>query len=624
MILTKKPDTRLGKPNKMQPLNEQEEFEFRLRAEREANSKQSNQPTEKAPFQIPQNVGEAIGTGIGVGGQVLDTAYKASLNPIQRVAIEAVGNVYKPIRDFAVDTIGSGQREVPKILTENSGLANAIETARKKPLIGGNIPVREFRGGKLEETGNIPVNASFEDLQKGVQGIGFDYLAGRFGPKVVSGGVKGAVKNTDKTLTSITRRIGGLTSEDIKSGRRLTSEYGPSKVFSKVKAKPSYVGSQIAPKASEVASTNVRSMRPESIRELGVSSEDTALATELKNKYGLTEFPTKSSADEFFNQVMESADPTTPINTNRIREVLSDPTISVDTKTKSFLNGLLNRTRTNELGVLEPAPISTGEFKQVRSYLNNLDPSGDMPSVQAIKQALDSDAAEVIPQLAEAKGRFQLSRQVPKVEGYLDKQALEKQMESQLKSASSPEAFQAKESLKRLLGDEAKTVLDDLEASRLAGEYYGKTENSGINMGRKAPYEFFRKLTRPIARTYEQGRAQVSSLFSGGPKTPTVGVPTVMTPQISNTKKTIGEVPRIDIDEVQRNVAAFEPKPINVSDEAIANAQADMAKYDYEQGRLPYKPAEFPSLSYEPFPIPGDVYSKQVSERLKKSPKKGR
>lgn len=627
---------------------------------------------ENAPFQIPQKVGEAIGTGIGVGGQALNTIYKSSLNPIQRGAIETAGKIYKPIRDFAVDTIGAGQREIPKILTDNSGLANAFETARKKPLIGGNIPVKQFSGGKLVETGNIPVNASFDDLQKGVQGLGFDYLAGRFGPEVVSGGVKGTVRGADKNITSVLARAGGRPTETIKELRSLEKQYGRGFVLSKTKSKPAYLNREITPKATELAQGRVRSMNPEAMREIGISPEDTSTAQRLKDINSIQEFPTKASADEFYSRMFHETPSDVQIPTTSLERAYLQNRDSLSPSLASKIESYTNRTTSSGLGTLEKAPMTKDEYASLRDLLNNVDPKGEIPAIQSIKSGLDNDFSVINPKINEAKDIFQLANNTPKIEPYLNKTTLDENIASRLEKASEPKNTIVADSLKRLLGEESTPLIDDARAQRLAKEMYSQSNLSTRPLGNVNNLLDLVKLPgRFLQRSYEEAR----SLFNNPKTKPGFVKPVPMPAQINKPAFVPKAKEQPNISEIQKNVSAFEPKPITISNEAVLNAKNDLARYDTEHGRMPYQPQvpnnepyyptplgdnpdvpykaptgnlgiKFPepepqatsgagpyqpipgNLTYEPTDIPSDIYSpvkkESVSKRISKRNKKGK
>lgn len=382
-----------------------------------------------------------------------------------------------------------------------------------------------------------------------------------------------ATRGTDKNITSILKRLSGQESSDIKQLRALEGKRGQGFVLNKTKSKPEYVGREISPKASELASSRVRSMEPEAMREIGIGSEDVALSQELKNKFGIGEFPTKSSADEFFETTIRSAPEDIEIIPNNLRDALADPANKIDNKSASqLLEGIIRRRRDTGLGVLEGQPISKSEFEQIRATLNNLDPNGEIPGVQAIKQALDADASTVIPELASAKGRFQLSRQVPKAELYLDKTKLNKEMSSMLNTASESKNVSARESLKRLLGEGGEFLIDDAIAQRLSKELYAPSNLSTRPVGNvNSILDLIRLPGRFVQRAYEGARSSFNS-----PKNPMATIADIATP--SKTPKATYQSPvrpkpePVDMAELRRRAYGDELRYFPTEEVKIAKA----------------------------------------------------
>ena len=436
-------------------------------------------------------------------------------------------------------------------------------------------------------------------------------------------GVPGMAKGVDKTITSLLRRIGGKTSGDIKSTRILArgpKEFNP---FSKTKSKPAYLGREISPKATELASSRVRSMEPESMREIGIGSEDTALAQELKSKFGLSEFPTKSSADEFYAQTMKAVPEETEFPTARFEQALSDPSNRLDSRSTEYIKSILNRTRGNELGVIEKRPLLKQDYENIRGLLNNLDPSGETPAVQAIKQALDADAGDIIPALAEAKGRFQLSRQVPKAELYLDKTKLPEEISRRLKSGSVPENVDVRESLKRLLGEGSEPILKDLEAQRLSKEWYGGI-GEGPGVSGRPILDVIKNLLRPLPRGYEKGRAGVVNIFKG--RKPSIPIssqatskPSSISTQNTPTPKPTPKPSGISMQEIAERVRNYKTPDIPSNPIAIATAQEQAMMEAVARGEFWYSgpPIYAPHEPYPGIPYKDPGPMRETGKKMK-------
>ena len=428
---------------------------------------------------------------------------------------------------------------------------------------------------------NIPAGQyTGREAIKEVAGMGVDQLAtlglGKLAPM--------AAKFTDKNLTSLLRRVAGQSSSDIKLGRELMREGGVGAVLSKQKAKPAYLGREIAPKAADVAAGRVKSMNPNAMREIGIPTEDVQLAQDLKGKFGLQEFPTKSAADDFYSNVINSAPDDVQIPTENLKQVVSSPDIQIDKQAKRYIEQFIGRSRMNPAGTLDEVPLSKVEYQNIRGMLNSIDPQGETPAIQAIKQALDSDAEKVIPGIAEAKGRFQLSRQTPKAEVFLDKARADEEMGRRMSQGQAPENVQVRESLSRLLGPEGDPLIKQVEGQRIAKQWYSDASSGGSMNPRANPIlEMVKELAKPIPRGYEKARAGVVNFF-GGKKPPTTRV----------------EIPSVTSSQGPHAPPAYSPKPpVNVPSEL---------KYPYSS-----------NLTYEALPdVPyANPQSKKPSIKMK-------
>ena len=471
------------------------------------------------------------------------------------------------------------------------GLNRAVQAgpASFNSITGG--PATEFAHGvKLEALKRSPV----PEYPIGEVGIGggnlHEAIAGATdanqllsaGPFVASGISRG----TDKNITSLLKRLSGQEGTDIKQLRALEAKRGQGFVLDKTKSKPEYLGREISPKAAELASSRVRSMEPDAMREIGIGSEDTALAQELKAKFGLKEFPTKSSAEDFFANTIDSVPDDIQINTANLERAFSDPANKLDKDTHRLVKDILDRRNFNEIGGLDKTPMSKQEFQQVRAMLNNLDPKGEIPGVQAIKQSLDSGLSDILPQFAEAKGLFQLSHQVPKAELYLDKTKLDKEMSGMLNTASEAKNVNARESLSRLLGQEGEGLIDDSVAQRISKEMYAPSNLSTRPVGTgKSILDFVRIPGRFVQRGYEKMRSGVMSPKGSMVAPRQTPIPT--SPQAPSPIKAT-KAPA-NIQEILQRVYGQEPSPITpVSEQAMMTSQQAAVREAIARGEMPY------------------------------------
>lgn len=440
----------------------------------------------------------------------------STLGPLQNTPQTAPNNVERPINpiQIAVETATDpflaplGQSSQQRKAQEQYG------PARSKMLDADPMSPIKF----LPETPDFK-GINPKSVGRGIRDIAFDALVLPSAQKLP----KGILKGTDKNITSVLRRLAGRESTDIKQGRSLTSKYSPD-FLSKSKGKPEFLQTEISPKAADVASQRVKSMEPEALREIGVSPESTEIAQNVKGKFGLSEFPTKSKADEFFDTVINSAPPESRITPKNLSSVLDE--ISSHTNPREFesVRRAIKRPQSSEEALFGLTPgklkdLTPDEYKNLRAFLNDMTDSGNNPFFQRLKNALDMDAEAVIPQLSEAKGVFQVSRELPKAEAYLDKTRLPNEMASKLKTASQPENVNLRQSLNRLLGPEGEKIIDESNASRLSQEMYRQSDARSPGLGNK---DFFLDLMRvpgrSMLRNYEKGRASVRTLFKGKSK----------------------------------------------------------------------------------------------------------
>lgn len=438
-----------------------------------------------------QDIDEAAGQLGPVAQAQAPMAHKSPIvsNPVTNAGFQAgqaVGQAYEGMKESASNAVASVTPAGPKTPIN---LPNPM------------LPIQPLKVGETDS----------KDAAKNLTGMAIDEVATAGlvnSPRLLKFLGKGA----DKGLTSILRRLGGSSSGDIKSGRSLMDTYGVDYVMSKLKAKPEYIGREIAPKATDAAHSAVNAMEPSAMREIGISEESTKLAQDVKGKYGLTEFPTKSKADALYQSTLDSAPDDIEIVPINLDQALAEHGRSLGSRTQNEIQSVL-KDKARSVG--DPYRMGTGlskkEYGYIRGLINDEIEAGNNVGAQALKSALDADAEAVIPELQKAKGVFQVSRNTEKAEKYLDKVSLGKEMEGKLASASDPSKVEAKESIRRLMGDKATPILDDLEAQRLAKENYGDKRSQGMSFKRMIQEE----LLRPVSREYEKARAGTRNLLYG-------------------------------------------------------------------------------------------------------------
>lgn len=417
-----------------------------------------------------------------------------------------IGNPVSSPGFYAGNAVGGVYNQAKEAISNK--VASYVPQGPKTPITMPNplLPIQSFQVGETDS----------KDSAKQLTGMALDEIA-TVGLVKAPKAIKFLSKGADKGITALLRRIGGTSSGDIKSGRSLMEKYGVGYVMSKLKAKPEYLGREIAPKATEVAHSAVNSMQPSAMREIGISEDSTKIAQDIKGEFGLNEFPTTSKADKIYKNVIDSAPDDLEILPKNLDAVLSETGGSLSHSAQKEIKRIVSdRARSAE----DPYRLGTGlskkEYNYIRGIINDEIQAGNNVGAQAIKEALDTDAEAVIPGLKKAKGIFQVSRNTEKAEGYLDKMSLGKEMESKLRSAEAPKNVALKGSLKRLLGDKAGPLLDDLEAQRLARGYYddsARSSDTSLQVGIGNMVQ--RKLLRPLPRTYEKLRAGAINMVKG-------------------------------------------------------------------------------------------------------------
>jgi len=476
----------------MNPLSEQEEFEFRLRAEQEAQSNTKKPQHPKGDY------------------------------PGENLVKSAVGPMYEPMK-----AIGKGYVGIRDAVTQP--LADAVpDVSTRLPM-----PTRPFLPQELlTPSQNYPLqmqDVSGKQVAKDLGGMAFDQVA----TLGLAKGIPAFAKGADKLATSTFRRIGGLTSGDIKSTRALTAEHGPSFVFNKTKAKPEYVGREILPKASKAIKSNIRAMEPSALKEAGVPEKSIKFSQKVKGLTGIKELPTKEAGDEFFQKVVNEIPDDVQIRPDNLKKALQRSIAEVesgagrDPRIVKPMRDMLRELETQDMDINtvtnRPAVMDKSKYIATRRNLNSLFGGDEEMNrfIQPLKEAMDKDASLASADtgksapMGRARTMYRLPRELQKAETYVNKPNFDEALESELRQASNPEKVSLRETIKGLAGKESDPILKDLEAQRLAKEYYGGGETSGINLGRNTMYEAFKNLARKIPRTYEEGRANVFSALKG-------------------------------------------------------------------------------------------------------------
>lgn len=300
---------------------------------------------------------------------------------------------------------------------------------------------------------------------------------GSVGRKIQEFGVKG-----------LANLVGGFSQEPLQNavmgaGKSLANSVQAP--INYIKNAETAVGSKITPNTVEAIISRLKGMDPEALKAIGISDESNQIAQTVGKRVGLTELPSKPVADSYYENVIKSAPEDIKIPTSNLQQAIDNPYNKLQSsRVMNQLKDITSRSNLDENGVMQSTPISKVEYSDLRGTLNNLDPRGEDPAVQAIKQALDADAEQAIPDLSKAKGTFQVSRELSKASNYIDNPKLGQNTQTLLEKSQNPKNTQTQDYLKQLLGDKAEPILKDLAKNRTQQNIVGTGKKiAGIGLG---------------------------------------------------------------------------------------------------------------------------------------------
>lgn len=428
------------------------------------------------------------------------------------VARTAVGPIYRPAKAMA-----QGYGAVKEAVTEP--ISHALPE--------GGVQFQISAPNPMFPASQIPLGKyTGRQALKELAGLGFDQAA-TFGlaktPKLL--GRLG--RTADNVATSVLRRIGGISSGDIKATRELSREFGPEFVFSKTKAKPEYIGREIRPKAESLIKKNVRTMQPDTLRAVGVPEESVKFSQKVKGMTGIKELPTEGEADKFFQKTIESLPDDINIEPTNFRKAAERAIAEIEPglgkehslvkSIRTMINGL--DSQVTDINTLQRSgkPLTKEAFVATRRDINRLFGGNQEFNrfVQPLKEALDKDASlsaierGVSAPIGRARTMYRLPRELKKAEAYVNKPNFSEAIESDIKTAARPENVGARESLQKVLGPEADPMMKDIQAQRIAKEFYASGGN-GPGVSGRPILDIIKGLLRPLPREYEKGRATLS------------------------------------------------------------------------------------------------------------------
>lgn len=432
----------------MSAINEQEEFEFRLRQEQE----QANQGVETAE---PQNQEPKRSLGDyytrtlpqSAGRQIAGAA-TAIMHPIQ--TLKGIGSV--------------GLGAVEKFSPVSMGLKATGVIPRELPH---EAAFNDLVNEKVEKYGSLKklANTAYEDPV----GTAMDVL-------------------------TVAEPFAGTGRSIVKSGVR-----GTKNLAAMPGAVETAVGAEILPKAMSSIRSRVMSMDPQALAAIGVKPESIEIAKNLKKKFKLNTLPTKTDAKVFFKSVLDEAPEDIQINPNNLHNSIAELGEKLNPADARKINKILNKGKDlvdeTDAGLVdaygrkadipsssprnERLPITKDDYLSLRDYLVDLSESGRNPVGSALKNALDTDAALVIPKIGDAKGIYQLSYEMDKANRYLNNPRSAMSLQSLLERAQKPAEVATQEHLKSLLGPDSELILSDLAKNRGQQGVIGTVKKAG-------------------------------------------------------------------------------------------------------------------------------------------------
>lgn len=495
-------------------LRKKQLLERKVQLENQVNSEIQDEPIRKSIFpRTPVEMGgtseeDIIASGIAGTGRDI-TAIPAHF--INQLALNYPRSLTRRAGfEYPEETTS----QVAGIAAKSAGVAGAI----KNPIFRAIKPAKSILGmagqGTALGAAYAPTDDPIGPQERAGQAVG-----GALGGAVVGGAIRGGPR-VFKAMKRIGRSIRKTVNPPVPFEERLAGRTAQieGELSQNLDTQSKNIGENLAPKAAEIIHQRVNSMEPEAMRAIGISSEDVALAQGLKKKFGLKEFPTKSSADKFYSDMVKNTPENVEIPTKQLEASISDPANRLDSHTTAMIKRVLNKSRLNKVGTVEQVPMTKAEYQSIRGTLNSIDPTGEMPNVQAVKRALDDDFGKVQPLIEEAKGRFQLSRQIGKAEKYLDKNNLAKEMQGELTSASRPENIQGKMNLRQKLGKHGEEIMSQLESGEIS-KAEARRKLQGLQEG---PYG---SIERQRLFRQKRGRQKLAKIGAAG--TAIIGVPEV-------------------------------------------------------------------------------------------------
>lgn len=328
-------------------------------------------------------------------------------------------------------------------------------------------------------------------------------LGGIAADELATAGIVGTSRTLLRGIPKLARGLADIPTKSIKRLR----EIGPKNVFKPELESPDFIGKELVPKVASNIESQLSNMSPVALRKIGVKPDIIEQVGKIKKEYSIDKLPTEKEADDFFHRVMDQSVFDRGVETNNFKKALVSAINNVESgvgKDDRLAKGLRDMLNDPKM----TSNLSKKDFIGTRRNLNNLisgNPEFDR-FIYDVKDALDSDAAQSgITGIKKASALYKVSRDLEKVQTYLNNPKRFQGIESELSSAMNPKKSQIRELLKGLLGKEYPVIEQSLESHRIAQEFSPKglyASRGGIIKGSaRAGLKAYEEKIRPTLKS---------------------------------------------------------------------------------------------------------------------------
>lgn len=385
---------------------------------------------------------------------------------------------------FALQNVGAlGQREEAAVAGPILALqqGKGLKEAGKQAIAG-------LKGEQQTELGDVFTQAGATEEQAKLFGFlsSMGLPSSWLGSKAAKGATatEGASKFVSRQLESATNMVAGVKRKTIKSLRDVVDRLGVKNVFNSQVESPEFIGKTLAPEVTEVVQKNIKNLKPNTLRQIGVDQQTIDKVSKIQKEFGIKEYLSQTEADNLWSKLFSNIDPAIRIDVNPVvdkLDVLAKDAgeLPIGSKLKSIADRLKKSSTLDETMQSKGAIIGKDTFEQVRTELNQLSRSGSDEIKRFASQAkiaLDDALSEQVSEFNKVKGHFAISRELEKVKNFIDDpelislddpQIVDK-IASKLKSAQGEGAETKRKIIESLVGKKnAEKIVDLLEANRI-------------------------------------------------------------------------------------------------------------------------------------------------------------